>query len=104
MKFWLPQGPMLTKTKNIRKKSKKFFFSQNEKTLLDIWPRGSHNSNLKEIHAITSEIIDATDERRVTDDGRRTNFDFMSSDDSQAELKNCPPGCILRNQYLLFDL
>ncbi len=40
---------------------------------------------MKEIHAITSDIIDATDGR--TDDGRLTNFDFMSSADSQAELK-----------------
>ncbi len=51
---------------------------------LGIWPRGSHNENLKEIHAITSEIIDATDGRtdgRTTDDRRRTNFDFMSSAD-----------------------
>ncbi len=39
-----------------------------------MWPMGSHNENLKEIHAIGSEIIDATD-------GRRTNFDFMSSAD-----------------------
>ncbi len=34
---------------------------------LGIWPWGSYNQNLKEIHAITSEIIDATDGR--TDDG-----------------------------------
>ncbi len=53
--------------------------------LLGIWPRGSYNQNLKEIHAITSEIIDATDGRTTDDggrdDGRRTNFNFMSSAD-----------------------
>ncbi len=37
-------------------------------------PRESKNQNLKEIHGIGSEIIDATD-------GRRMNFDFMSSAD-----------------------
>ncbi len=49
---------MLTKTKNIRKKKR-----------LGVWPRGS-----RQLHAIGSEIIDATD-------GRRTNFDFKSSAD-----------------------
>ncbi len=31
--------------------------------------------------AVTSEIIDATDGQRTTDDVRWTNFDFMSSAD-----------------------
>ena len=66
MKFWLPQGPMLTKTKNIRKKSKKKF-QKLKKKRLGIWPRGSHNYNLKGIHARTSEIMDATDGRLTTD-------------------------------------
>ncbi len=38
----------------------------------------SNNQNLKEIHAIGSEIIVATD---GTTDERRANFDFMSSAD-----------------------
>ncbi len=67
---------MLTKTKQIPKKSKKNFFF---KKYLGIWPRGSHNRNLKAIHAVTSEIIDATDGRQTT--GQRTNFDSMSSAD-----------------------
>ena len=60
---------MKTKTKNIHKR-KTFFFSKMKR----------HSQNLKGIHAITSEIIDATD-GRATDDRRRTNFDFMSSAD-----------------------
>ncbi len=63
---------MLTKRKNIRKKSKfKIIF------LIQItfghMAQGSKNQNLKEIHAIGSEIIDVTDGRRTdgrTDDGR----------------------------------
>ncbi len=41
--------------------------------------QGKPQLNMKEIHTITSEIIDTTDGRRT--DGRRTNFDFMSSAD-----------------------
>ena len=81
MKFSLPLGPMLTKTKNIRKKIKKkcFFFSKIQKRP-SIWLRGSNNKNLKEIRASGSEMIAIrTDGRRT--DGRRTNFDFMSSAD-----------------------
>ena len=40
---------------------------------------------MKEIHALGSEIIATRNGR--TEDGRRTNFDFMSSADSQAVLK-----------------
>ncbi len=73
---------MSTKTKNIRKKVPKSFFFKFKKRL-GIWPRESKNQNLKEIHAIGSEIIDATDGRRMpdgrTDDGRRTNFDWNSA-------------------------
>ena len=54
----------------MKKKKKK-------KKRLGIWPKGSHNYNLKEIHAMTSEIIDATDGQ--TDDGQI--FNFMSSAD-----------------------
>ena len=72
MKFLLPWGHMLTKTKNIRKKvQKSFFFLQKFKKCLGIWPRESKNQNLKAIHAIGSQIIDATDGR--TDDGRTKN-------------------------------
>ncbi len=46
--------------------------------------RGTNYQNLKESHTIISEIIDATDGRRT--DGRRTNFDFMSSADIVKEL------------------
>ncbi len=51
-------------------------------------PRGNNNQNLKGIHAIGSEIIDATD-GRTTDDGQRPHT--MNSADKvyQAELKNC---------------
>ncbi len=42
--------------------------------------RGSHNQNLKEIHELASEIIDPQTDVR-TDDGRQTDFDFMSSAD-----------------------
>ncbi len=68
---------MLTKTKKIPKKSKKNFFSKIKKNL-GIWPRGSHNCNLKAIHAVTSEIIDATDGQTDgrTDHGRRTTNEF----------------------------
>ncbi len=38
--------------------------------------QGSQKQNLKEICAIDSEIIDATDGRQRTD-WQRTNFDFM---------------------------
>ncbi len=68
---------MLTKTKNIRKKFHFFFLFKNER---NDWAYGQGEVTtkiLKEIHAITSEIIDATDGR--TDE--RTNFDFMSSAD-----------------------
>ena len=54
-------------------------FSQIFTKLLGIWPRESRNQNLKQIHAIGSEITDATDGRRT--DGRRRNFDYMSSAD-----------------------
>ena len=64
-----------TRAKNIQKI---IFFFQNSKKCLGIWPRESKNQHLKEIHAIGSDIIDATD-GRTTDDERRTNFDFMSS-------------------------
>ncbi len=57
---------MLTKTKNIRKKFKKNFF-QELKRHLGIWPSGRHNKILKEIHAITSEIIDTIDNRCMYD-------------------------------------
>ncbi len=61
----------------MRKKIKKKVFYKNEK---NVWAYGpGEATNLKEIHAVTSEIIDATDGRRT--DGRRTNFDFMSSAD-----------------------
>ncbi len=50
---------MLTKKKNIHKEKK----IKTEKKTLAIWPRGSHNLNLKGVHARTSEIIDATDGR-----------------------------------------
>ena len=41
--------------------------------------QGKTQLKFEAIHAVTSEIIDATDGRRY--DGRRTNFDFMSSAD-----------------------
>ncbi len=56
-----------------------FVFFQNFNKRLDIWPRECENQNLKEIHALGSEIINATTDWR-TDDGRK-NFDFMSSAD-----------------------
>ncbi len=53
------------------------------KKSLGIWPRGSQNWNFKEIHAITSEIIDATDGRQTTDEFRFHGLCWHS----QAELK-----------------
>ena len=69
---------MLTKTKNIRKK--KCF--QKFKNGSGIWPRGSNNQNLKEIHAIGSEIIDAidgrkTDKAKMTDKAEMTSVDIV---------------------------
>ncbi len=71
---------MLTKRENIRKQIQKSFFF-----LLKIQKTSGHMAQgkqgpkfLKEIRAIGSEIIDATDGRT---DGRRTNFDFMSPAD-----------------------
>ncbi len=73
---------MLTKTKNIRKKSKKKKKKKKIKKSPGVWPRGSHNQNLKEIRALGSEIIATqTNGRHTMDDRRRTNFDFMSSAD-----------------------
>ena len=60
---------MLTKTKIIRKKK-----SKKKKKKKNVWTYGPGTAtiNLKELHTITSEIIDATD-------GRETNCDFKSS-------------------------
>ena len=49
-------------------KDPKIFFFQKLKKNLGIWPRDSKNQNLKEIHAIGSKIIHATDGRRMTDE------------------------------------
>ena len=60
---------MLTKRKNIRKKEEKKKIQKPSECMA----RGSSNQTLKEIHAIHSEIIDASDGRtdgRRTDDGR----------------------------------
>ncbi len=69
MKALLPYGPILMKTKNIRKKSENvfFFFSKIKKTSGHM-AQGNQEINLKEIHDIGSEIIDATDVRRTTDE------------------------------------
>ncbi len=67
---------MLTKMKNIRKKSKKKISSNH-------MAQGKPQLKFKSNPCINSEIIDATDGRRTMDgpDGRRTNFDFMRSAD-----------------------
>ena len=72
---------MLTKTNNIRNKSKKKKKNQKKKKkiYMGIRPRGSHNYNFKEIHVITSEIINATD-GRWPDDGQLSHI--ISSGDS----------------------
>ncbi len=68
---------MLTKTKNIRKKSKNIFFPK-MKNSLGVWPIGHNNQNLKEIRALGSEkIAPQTDGR--TDDGQKPHT--MSSAD-----------------------
>ncbi len=62
---------MLTKMKNIRKKSQKNFFQKLKKTS-EHMAQGKQQPNLKEICALGSEII-ATwthDGRHTTDDGR----------------------------------
>ncbi len=59
---------MLRKTNNISKKKKTL---KKIKKWVRHMARGSNNQHLKGIHAIGSEIIDATD-GRTTDDGRRT--------------------------------
>ena len=67
---------MLMKTKNIRNpppQKKKIFCFKLKKKLRRVWSRESKNQNLKEIHAIGSEIIDATDGRR-TDGGTTDEF------------------------------
>ena len=73
---------MSTKTKIFAKNPKSIL--KKIKQSLGIYPRESKNQNLKEIHAMGSDIIDATDGRRTDGrtDGRRTNFDFMSSADT----------------------
>ena len=63
--------------KNIRERAKKNFFQKINKKIAGVWPSGSNNQNLKETHALGSDII-AT---QMMDDGRQTNFDFMSSAD-----------------------
>ena len=55
---------MLMKTKDIRKKSKNYFFVQKFKKRASVWPRGSNNQNLKEIPCIRFR------DNCVTDDGR----------------------------------
>ena len=72
---------MLTKTKNIRKKT---FFFQKFKKRPGVWPRASNNQNLKEIRALGSEIIvSRTDGRQTTD---KLRFHELCRH-SQAELK-----------------
>ncbi len=80
---------MLTKTKNIRKKSKKKISKIKKKK---VWEYGSGEAATKiwnKIHAVNSEIIDATDGRT---DGRTTDeFRFHELCwHSQAELKITP--------------
>ena len=61
-------------------------FFENFKKRVSVWPRRSHNQNLKEIRAFGSEIIATrTTDGRTTDDGQKSHT--MNSADSQAELK-----------------
>ncbi len=83
---------MLTKRKNIRKKSPNvfFFFFQKFRKSPSVWPRESNNQNLKEIlRALGSEIIAShgrTDHRRRTDGLAKFRFHEVWWH-SQAELK-----------------
>ena len=71
--------------KEIEKLFVKIFFFSKIKTGPSVWRKGSNNQNLKGIRALGTGIIATrTDYGRT--DGRRMNFDFMSSADSQAEL------------------
>ncbi len=76
---------MLTKTKNICKKSKKNFFFFKMKKKFGHMAQEKPQMKFERNPCSNSEIIDATD-GRTTDDRRRTNFDFMSSADI-AQLK-----------------
>ncbi len=77
MKVLLPYGPMLTKTKNIRKKSENDFVSKMKKTSGDM---AKGKPQLKFERNPCNNFRDNRCHRR-TDDGRRTNIDFMSSAD-----------------------
>ncbi len=73
---------MLTKTKKIPEKSKKKCFAKMKNTSGHM-VQGKLQLNLKEIHAIGSEIIYATDGRRTADEFRFHELCWHS----QAELK-----------------
>ncbi len=79
---------MLTKTKNIRKKIKKKFFSKMKKTSghmaqgkpqLKFESNPCNNFRDNRCHRRTDGRTDGQTDGRT--DGRRTNFDFMSSAD-----------------------
>ncbi len=75
---------MLTKRNKIREKLKLKPFLFTFKTCPGVWRRATNNQTLKKIHAIGTKIVDAADGR--ADDRRRTDFDWMSFANSQAEL------------------
>ncbi len=77
--FWNFGSHILTKIKNIRKKS----ILQKWQKRPSVWPRGSHNQNLKEIRALGSEITAPRTARRSTDEFRFHELCWHS----QAELK-----------------
>ena len=78
LKCSLPQGLMLTKTKNIRKKKKKKF-SQKFNQHPSVWPRGSQCKPQLKFERITCIRF-----RDNCDTDGQTNFDFMSSADIQS--------------------
>ena len=71
MKFWLPQGPMLTKTKNIHKKIKNitFFFWKTKKS----GHMAQGKSQLKFKRNPCNRFRNNWCHRRTTNDGRTTD-------------------------------
>ncbi len=80
LKFFLPYGPMLTKTKKNRKKSKILHFEkQKKKNGLEIWWIGTCPTNLALIQSVVSEKTMSTDDGRTTTDARVTTVALLCS-------------------------
>ena len=85
MKCSLSEGPVLTKTKNIRKNIKKSFLFKNSKKMSERIAQGKPQLKFERNPCIkftdNCDTDGRMDDGRTTDDRRRTNCDFMSSAD-----------------------